>query len=255
MEEDRHREDQSVSPVSRGRSDEMIPHQPAMILLALLAQPHGDAPADLEARWRREYPAAVERLEAAASVFTATGSLSRRSLNGKVIRTRKVTFARDRDRKLLIRDDRVAEKTRQPPPTDVICMTPELAFRLVRQGKTGPFLIEGHAATPDWEGMKSQFLALFDVYVESAYSFMGKRFLDVTRDPSFALAGIRPEPREGEDLVAITYKAGSGDEAQSGTVVLDPGRDWAIRSHDIRARVPFPAESIVADRGFKGEVE
>ncbi|MEW4566227.1 hypothetical protein AB1L88_00020 [Tautonia sp. JC769] len=218
---------------------------PLLAVLTTLSWNSQVASTDLEAVWRREYPAAVARLEEASRKFTSSGILTRRSLTGKTILTKNITLIRDQDRKVLIRDNRIVQGTNEPFNSDVLCTTDEHVFRLVKPQGVGPWVVEAFTLPSNWETLAVQFELLFDLYVEAAYSVMGISFFEKTRETSFCLEKIERISRSGESLIRIDYSMGTGDEAEAGTVLLDPRKDWAIRECDVEAMVKYPGDGVV----------
>jgi hypothetical protein len=214
-----------------------------------------DQSADLEARWRREYPGAVERLEQAARVFSCEGTMSFTSLSGETIVTNEFSMVRDHDKKVLIRDRRRDGTTNQPFTSDAICLTDRHAFRLVKPQGVGPYVVEGFTDPSNWATMGQQLKVLFDIYAEAAYSIRGRPLLAKMQEPSFTLERIGDLQREGESLVRVDYSVGAEDKPESGMVLLDPSRDWAIREYDIGKQVSYPANDVTVDERYRGKFE
>jgi len=45
------------------------------------------------------------------------------------------------------------------------------------------------------------------------------------------------------------------DDAESGTVLLDPQRDWAIRQYDVKAEVTWPGDNVTVEHRYHADIE
>jgi hypothetical protein len=214
---------------------------------------HGRAD-DLEATWRRDYPAAAKRLEGFTQRFLCKGTLTRRSYAGKTIVTKEITIARSGDKKLLVRDKRFIEGTSREFQGDVLSLTPRHAFRLTRQMASQPYVVEAFVEPENWPTLELQFKVLSDEYIQSAYKFSRKTLLEMLDDPTFVLKSISRVDKGPERYVRVDYAMGEGDTAESGKVLLDPRREWAIREFDVKKMVALSADKVVQERTQHGEI-
>ncbi len=196
-----------------------------------------DAAGDLEARWRREYPAAAAALEKNARSFLARGTLDDQSLGGAASTARMFTLARSGEKKLVVRDRETFVSPRQkvslPYRSVVLCRTPDYVFLLKKESPDDPYSIEKHAAKfHDAEDYIHNLM--FDEYARCATVYQYKTLLERMQSPSFVVKAVDLVHEDGRELTRIDYAVdlvldGVGKVAETGSVQLDPARGWSIR--------------------------
>jgi hypothetical protein len=188
----------------------------------------GDEAAELGALFRREYPAAARRLELPESNFSAHGRCEFKLLSGKIYVTNKLTVSALNSRRLIVRDDRSVKGVAKSEIFEVFCSTPGYRFSLEKQSPKSPYIISSYDANtkPD-----PTFERLYRDYALGASNFLGKPLIDRLRSPTFKIAGIKRVQTGRDSLIELKYSC--SDVFETGTLSLDPSRDWVLRSVDV----------------------
>lgn len=210
-----------------------------LAMLHALGTPPTEASEDVEARWRREYPRAAAVLEKTARSFLAKGKFSHRIPHGgdETYTTENLTVASSGDKKLFIRDQRFLDQPnhpRKPLGSDVWCKTPDYVFVLNKETPKDPYIIIYNSIKFKRD---TDFYINYSSYCGSETTYMQKSLIERMQSPSFVLRAaesLQDEDGDGE-LVRIDYSYDHDDApaSESGSVYLDPQRNWAIRRVDI----------------------
>jgi hypothetical protein len=95
---------------------------------------------------------------------------------------------------------------------------------------------------------------LRDEIVRAAYSIgSGLLIPSILESPSFRIVELGRVDRDGAALVRVAFES-SPDAAQSspelkGWLLLDPGRGWVLREHEVRMAWPASPDSLSVTRG------
>ena len=192
------------------------------------------APSVLESRWRAEYPPAARRWEAVARQFEARGRYSFHWFDGSTTATRNLSVASSGDRKLYILDQLFLEKPNKAPApkaTSVECQTSDYDFTLKKSVGAENYTIVSHGMHKTDDSPNTE--TLFKRFARNATVYEGKAFLERMQAPSFSLKTIAALDREGGEIVRVGYDYESKTQFESGTVDLEPAKDWAICGADL----------------------
>ena len=200
----------------------------ALLLSSFMAVQVGGqfTPTELESRWRSEYPAAVAELSRIAENFQAKGTVIFHFISGEIMTTNALTVAAVDGKKVVVKDKRVSEppkKPKKPYPSDVSCKTKGYSFVLNKADPSLPYLIAYYGEAPE-----PHFDEDFSIYANASMTFRQQPFLDRVNHPSFAVKSIESLQRLGAEVVRIEYSWSKGDFSETGFVVLDPAKHWAI---------------------------
>ncbi len=190
-------------------------------------------PTGLEADWRRDYPAAARRWDDVASAFVAKGRSSFRWFAGFTTRSDDFTVATSGDKYLLIEGRRSTlnpGKPTHPSPSLVTCRTKDYAFDLKTQVGSDRYFILNHGEPPTKD---LKFENDFLIFARSATTFLGSSLLHRMQSPAFTVQSVDKLERGSEELIQIRYTFTEDDITEDGTVILDPSKDWAIRSVNV----------------------
>ena len=201
------------------------------MLLGLYA-PEGHRENEIEARRRREYPAAAVELEATANHVIAKGTLFSHELNRRETVTNELMFAAAGDKKVLVRDGRVSQAPppKKPLPASVLCKTPEYLFELERRSPTDPYVLLKHSGTFDHA---LDFDYDYDFVGRCATVYEQRSLLHRLRHASFKVTAARSVLEGPSELVEIEYTYDGEECSESGAVYLDPQLKWGIRKVDM----------------------
>ena len=202
-----------------------------VIILVSNTQAAGDG--SVEARWRREYPPAAERLEHAIQTFAAAGRSSTHFKSGVTRKTESLTIAASGGRRVIRSESRSEQKTGAagftPDGSMVGCETPEYVFTLSRPYKSTTYTIDEYGPNPGNPESSLDFRI-----GRSAIAYLGFTLLSRIQDPTFELQSADEVSLDGRSLIRIMYKGKVGRSEESGTVHLDPSLGWVIRAADVR---------------------
>jgi len=226
----------------------------ACILLLEIFSAQGGAQArpaaDLEARWRREYPIAAEKLEGIARSFLAKGAFNRRAFFGETVIAHELTVASAGDKRLYVGDRRTLESPkvpRHPHGSVVRCETPQDVFELTKESHADPYVLVYYSSKfPD----DVRFNYDYDMCSRCSTVYMQQTLLSRMQSASFVVSAAESVQAGGSEVVRINYDYDSGHHTESGAVYLDPSRDWAIRKVDVISK----SEGI-PHYEFKSEVD
>lgn len=220
-------------------------------LLAVLLLCPGSLEEGVEARWRREYPAAVAKLEKTVRSCLVEGTYNFRYFNGDVSTVEGLKVACQGDKRVMIRDPRSYRSKGPPNPIvfpDVECMTPDYTFKLKRQSSGGPYVIEHYAMRT--AGDDISFNADFYPGVNNATRYWDEPLSAQMKSPSFVVKAAHEVDEGAAKLVRIDYADDGPLSAQVGSVWLEPSRGWVIR----RAEVVSTSHKNPGSITFKCEV-
>lgn len=221
----------------------------AVLLASMLVAGDGLAKesGNLKARWQREYPRAAAEWEAVSRNFIAKGSYMFRYGKGDIEAAADFTVASSNDKRLYILDkrtfaDRKSPDSPVPRDTLVACETAEYAFELTKPAGTDSYRVEGHGPYKGESDVLFQFY--FQTAATSATVFGGISLLERMNHPSFILKSIETLKQDTVELVRLTYSYEEERVRESGTVDLDPGKNWAIRRVEIQSRHKKDGDSV-----------
>ena len=210
----------------------------AMILLmSLLAvgASQGGEDANLEARWRREYPSAAAELESATREFVAKGTLKIHHYNDDEVETRNFRTAESRGRRVVVLDEQTRTTKsgkKESAGSRVYCWTPDRAFTLRKPVDHSDYAIEELSSTHTLQDM-TWLNWHFDLCIPVATHYNGVSLCDRINDHSFVFKSIDLAKMDDMDLVRIGYEYEGEFQLESGRVVLSPAEGWAIRSVEL----------------------
>ncbi len=223
-----------------------------IVCLACLVSPAADTPksaADLEARWRSEYPRAAERWGQVVRGFVAKGRISKRWFAGHSTETKDLTVASSGDKRLYIR----ARQTTTSPknkdgiePSEIRCQTPDFQFALKGVDRSDKYLLVEHAEYK--EDNDSMFNFYFDLFAKNATTYLMIDLQQRMKDPSFVLKSIGTIQKGNDDLARIEYAYEGKYAFEDGSVDLDLAKDWAIRRVDVSVRSKERPSSFTTQR-------
>jgi hypothetical protein len=202
-----------------------------LVLTCALWSPGGD----VEARLREEYPRAAGELQELLSAFSAEGQFTRHYFSGNVLTVGVLRLAASNDRKVVIRDRKALETkhAKSDLNDDVDCLTGEYAFELRKASETGPHLILSYGPREEHETVEGRVNDIFSVTVLRMTHFNGRSFLSRLQSPQFVLKAAE-STREGDtELVHIDFTWEDERGSESGSVLLEPARKWAIRRTNV----------------------
>ncbi len=190
---------------------------------------------ELEARWRREYPAAANSLEATSHRFLAKGTnVTRYFHKPDVTITEEFTVAASDGKEMFLRDRRFVERPGEPRKaisSDVVCVAPTYAFALRKNSVGEPYFIEQFGPTL---GTEPIFRAQYNTYARAAT--LGGWLVERMQSPEFELRAIKWVPdSDGANLVEVVYKyrrPGNSQAIEEGSVFLNADLGWALRKAD-----------------------
>ncbi len=209
------------------------------VLLLLVIGCHGEP--ELEARFRREYPAAAQRLEKALKSFALEGEFRFEFFSGEVARDRQFQMAATAGQRVLAyQRDYQSGKVGEFNLPRVECVTPEATFQLRRASATGPYLIQNYEARRPRDDTFLE--GTFRDSVLNMTGFRGHSLQQRLQSPGFRIESVdqASEPENASVRVVFRWASPEGDE--TGTIDLDPARSWAIRRTDV-VLTPKPPES------------
>jgi len=183
-----------------------------------------------EARWRREYPAAVARFEKAARSCVVEGTYTFRYFNGDLSTVEGLKVACSGDKRVVIRDPRKFQRKTPPNPIvfpDVQCYTPESAFILKRDSPARPYKIERFL--PRSNGDDASFNSDFYPVVNNATMFWQQSLSTFMSSSTCTVQSVSEVAEAGSELIRVDYEDEQADVTQVGSVWLEPKRGWAIR--------------------------
>ena len=189
---------------------------------------------DLEARWRLEYPAAVEKWNGIMKNFSAKGIHSFHWNDASTSVIGDLTVAALGDRRLYIAEKKLTQSPKHPDRIDAAtarCRTPEYLFDLRKDASTSRYILIDYQKNE--EDSESQFYYWYNQFVENATVYLGRSLKERMADLSFSLRSIEALKLNGEDLVRIDYTCETKYANEAGVVDLDPRKNWAILSVDL----------------------
>jgi len=208
----------------------------ALLVSSLMVAQVGGQPtrAELESRWRSEYPMAVAELTRIAENFQAKGSIMFRFMSGEIMTTNSLTVAAVADKKVVVKDKRTSEAPKQPRKpyqSDVSCKTKEYSFVLNKADPSLPYLIQYYGESPD-----SRFENIFSIYANASTTYGERTFLDRVNHPSFSVKSVESLHRSDGEVVRIEFSLNEKDYEEAGSVILDPAKHWAILDVDVHMK-------------------
>lgn len=212
-----------------------------------------DGPRDeLEARWRREYPAAAARLEDVSRQFVARGTRSTEFLKGDVYTVDRFMAASSQEKHLLIDEGRVMKRvdgTSEALGSEVRCETTSYAFVLRKSPSADSYRVTEYAEAfgdPNFAGD-------FNLAAFSATRWGGESLVGRMQSPSFELRSIESLNGDGQETIRInyTFKDQAGKE-EAGEVDLLPQQGWVIDRIDQRVSSSrSPGSVTTVKRGMR----
>lgn len=227
----------------------------SVLLVASLVSwdnPSGETGAEIEARWRREYPRAVAVLERNLQDYHAKGRYTYRWLSGQTVTTGRLAVASSGASRLIAREQRTTESStapKRPYKSDVRSMTPEYEFKLIKEFESSPYIISSYHEKSAKEDIN--FKVDYDLLALGATTYMNDTLLNRMQSPTFVVKAAENLRLDGDDVVRIDYTYQGEYASHSGAVYLDPGRGWVIRKvevdtkskafprYDFRSRVDY----------------
>ncbi len=206
----------------------------AALVMIVAGWSDGGSPTELEARFRREYPAAAARWNALSDDVLVRGRTDLRFMHGTKHTTQALTVAASGSKRLVHRDRMIVELASEPghpyEAAEVFCETPAEMFRLTKssRNRTLGYIIRYHG--PFEDDPTSELMYHFQRFAQCATVYYGISLLDRVRDPSFVLKSIEAHQEAGRERVRINYSFESKNYDESGWVELEPDLDWAIRA-------------------------
>ncbi len=190
-----------------------------------------DSSKDLEARWRREYPAAVKNWDAVMKNFVVEGRYLMHWYDGSTTNMDALTVAALDERKLYVikhRQNVSARGVARKEDSSVACRTPEFMFNLKKAESSAHFRLLDYGRNV--EDDDAQFIVSYRRFVTGAIQYQGMSLFERMVDPTFVLKLIKHVQRDGEDLIRIEYTCDSRYATDAGYVDLDPSKNWGVRS-------------------------
>lgn len=207
-----------------------------LMLCALITSRSFAGQAEVE-RFRREYPAAAEKLKAHfAQVRGACRLLMQRGGDSLRVDVDRATFAADHGfQKVTIERDRKLGAGRARAEV-VYCVGPDTAFSLSRLPGAGTYSVQGIGS--DWQD-RSSYDTLFGRFLAAPYSVVGNPLTRIMAYDSFRLVSAEEVDVAGQRLVRVDYEVGGEGHADKAWLHLDPANTWAIRGGEVRfGRLP-----------------
>lgn len=117
------------------------------------------------------------------------------------------------------------------------------AFELYRKSATSSWVIV-ELIDLRKSALPSRFIQRFNSIKEARHIlvslYQGELLAEVVRKSDFRVLQSRRITKEGHGLVEIRfrYSKDAGNQQHDGTLVLDPGRSWCLRSYDVHIKGP-----------------
>jgi len=183
---------------------------------------------ELEARWRREYPAAAASLKADLDRFLCRGRIEFRFFVGDVRVTNEFVIAASGAKRLMIYQDETQKsaKTGQINKRSSLVQvrTPDYWFDLERPHGTEQFLINQYA--PGKPSKDLLFDAFFPAFSQSSVALNLDPLSDVMNSPEFKLISIQRKQADEREVVRIECDILKKDQIFRFDADLDPSRNW-----------------------------
>ncbi len=209
-----------------------------LFVSVLIGQAAIKSVSELEDKWRSDYPKAVSYWGSIMTNYEAVGHFSHHWRDGSTTVIDELTVAGLDERKLYIQNrmKRVSDKINDNRDTPgVSCRTPEYAFGLKKDVPSGRYLLMYHEKNEEDE--EARFNYWYGRYVKNATQYYGRSLMGRMLDSTFSLKSIEKLERDGEELVRINYSCELKYVIESGSVDLDPNKNWGIRSVDTKTVV------------------
>lgn len=184
---------------------------------------------------RLEYPAALARLEAAYGQLRGKGVLTTTTQEGtpseRVIRSNP-SFALDGPRQKYERTFTDRSPDRTSTVREVLCRTPELAFKLVRKSDDAPYSLAGLTDAPRSDDASAIDSVVRD-FVNAPFSIPTLRLSELMAEPEFSFTGATRVDQGGVELIRIEFDCPKSKSIfRAGSIVVSPGQGWVIHELD-----------------------
>lgn len=185
--------------------------------------------ADVESRFRTEYPNAALDLEGAVANIHCAGV---RTVDGRVTRTE--FFVRgDSWLSVLNYDSETAKK--RDAVAQVNCRVPHYSFQLQKLSDERPFLIREHS-NDDQQMVRTRRVLQNELgsFVFGAFQIDAIAVKDMLAEPQFRVIRASHVSKDGEQLVEVDFDLSETRFwVQSGQIVFSPSRRWAISRYEV----------------------
>ena len=203
-----------------------------IILAALVGfSPSARADAEVEALFKKDFPAAAKRLE--AQFARVQGSCRLWTVNPRDSRplpTKEGRFVIDHGyEKVTIRRTLPVRGAKSHHIDNVYCVGVDTAFTLVRLPGSKEYMVEGIGSTLK---DRSVYLALFGQFIRAHHGVMTRTMSQVLASPGFRLTNVERVTKDGRSLVKIDFEIGTREPLPQGSIVFDPDAGWVVRSSD-----------------------
>jgi len=186
------------------------------------------------ARFEREYPPAVKRLEerfarakGSAYLWSKTPPKNPKpGING-------VTFAFDHGyEKVTRRSDLPTTGANPALHADfVYCVGENTAFSLERHPGAKQFVVVGNGST---RSDRDAYLMVFGRFAKAHCRFHGIPLARIMANPAYRLVNAERVTAQGRALVRVDYEVGAKEPKSHLSLVLDPDAGWIIRSQEFQ---------------------
>jgi hypothetical protein len=190
---------------------------------------------DLESRFRTEYPAAADKLAAAASKVGCTGRItSKRHVYEDVF---DVEFYVNADRMLGVFNYELVSN-RPATRSDVRCLTPDYFFQLTRPTPDKPFIVKDVVKGTNMPtGVELSMRYRLVQFVQAAFSITHVPVIDLIAHRSFRILAITESQLDAENGPRVDVRFKCSDPTHwigGGRMTFAPGMDWALESFEVQ---------------------
>ena len=191
-------------------------------------------------RFQQEYPRAHSALKAQFERVKGRGWLTE-SRAGKESPRKAVEFANDGGFRKAHVHPPPSPKGDQSGREIIYCIGPDAGFILGRTEPSAPFVVEDLGGKPVEPIGITMYQAAFGRFLEAPYSVLGRDLAEILAGPATRVVDAREERGPNTTFVHLELEVGKESPPSKCSIVLEPGRGWAIVSAEL---VAGPANSI-----------